>query len=95
MACVGFSIKIPKNKLARFQVFSVAAGVIHLHFLQLECRKKFPYFRFVIQGKNELPLNLAQQFCQHSEVLAAEEPFAIVVLAIPIWRVHSNICQTR
>ncbi len=35
MAYVGFSIKIPKNKLARFQVFSVATGVIYLHFLQL------------------------------------------------------------
>lgn len=79
--------KIPDQDFPALQILAVRAGVVDLRLLESERLERLTDAGRVVQGKDEPPLHALQQLRQLPEVLAAEEPLAVVFLAVPVRRI--------
>ena len=88
-------ISVGYQHLAYGNILPIAAGVLGIDGLYIIGRENLPHAWGIVQTQDEPAFDACKLRGQRREVFFAEDPFAIIVLAVPIRRVDVEQCPRR
>ena len=79
--------EVTDQQFRRFDVLTVAAGIVDLRSFKGEAREGFTDAGRIVEREDEFPLYARQQPGKDGKILAGEYPLAVVAFAVPVRRI--------